>query len=222
MRRADRLFEIVQLMQSRRFMTAERLAEALEVSPRTIYRDIRDLMATGVPIEGEAGVGYTLHRKFDMPPLMFDSEEIQALLLGARIVQSWADSDLAEAAKRALIKVEAVLPEHLRPQMSEATLFAPKIPERNPAAANLGILRGAIDQSTKVRFDYTRLDGEGSARTVRPLGLFFWGTVWSLAAWCEMRKDFRNFRVDRMAKLAALEESFMPEPGRRLGDYLDS
>ena len=222
MRRADRLFEIVQLMQSRRFMTAERLAEALEVSPRTIYRDIRDLMATGVPIDGEAGVGYTLHRKFDMPPLMFDSEEIQALLLGARIVQSWADSDLAEAAKRALIKVEAVLPEHLRPQMSEATLFAPKIPERNPAAANLGILRGAIDQSTKVRFDYTRLDGEGSARTVRPLGLFFWGTVWSLAAWCEMRKDFRNFRVDRMAKLAALEESFMPEPGRRLEDYLDS
>ncbi len=221
MRRADRLFEIVQLMQSRRFMTADRLAEALEVSPRTIYRDIRDLMATGVPIDGEAGVGYTLHRKYDMPPLMFDSEEIQALLLGARIVQSWADSELAEAAKRALIKVEAVLPEHLRPQMSEATLFAPKIPARNPAAANLGILRGAIDQSTKIRFDYTRLDGEGSARTVRPLGLFFWGTVWSLAAWCEMRKDFRNFRVDRMAELTA-REAFAPEPGRRLEDYLDS
>lgn len=221
MRRADRLFEIVQLMQSRRFMTAERLAEVLEVSPRTIYRDIRDLMATGVPIDGEAGVGYTLHRKFDMPPLMFDSEEIQALLLGARIVQSWADADLAEAAKRALIKVEAVLPEHMRPQMTEATLFAPKIPARNPAAANLGILRGVIDQSTKIRFDYTRLDGEGSARTVRPLGLFFWGTVWSLAAWCEMRKDFRNFRVDRMANLTA-REAFAPEPGRRLEDYLDS
>lgn len=221
MRRADRLFEIVQLMQARRFMTAERLAEVLEVSPRTIYRDIRDLMATGVPIDGEAGVGYTLHRKYDMPPLMFDSEEIQALLLGARMVQSWADSDLAEAAKRALIKVEAVLPEHLRPQMTEATLFAPIIPARNPAAANLGILRRAIDQSTKVRFDYTRLDGEGSARTVRPLGLFFWGTVWSLAAWCEMRKDFRNFRVDRIAKLTALQP-FAPEPGRRLEDYLDS
>ena len=222
MRRADRLFEIVQLLQSRRFMTAERLADALEVSPRTIYRDMRDLMATGVPIEGEAGVGYTLHRKFDMPPLMFDSEEIQALLLGARIVQSWADPDLADAAKRALIKVEAVLPEQLRPHISEATLFAPKIPDRNPAAANLGILRGAIDQSAKVRFGYTRLDGEGSARTVRPLGLFFWGTVWSLAAWCEMREDFRNFRVDRMARLAALPETFAPEPGRRLEDYLDS
>lgn len=222
MRRADRLFEIVQLMQSRRFMTADRLAEALEVSARTIYRDIRDLMATGVPIDGEAGVGYTLHRKFDLPPLMFDSEEIQALLLGARIVQSWADSDLADAAKRALIKVEAVLPEHLRPQISEATLFAPKLPERNPSAGNLRILRGAINQSAKVRFDYTRLDGEGSARTVRPLGLFFWGTVWSLAAWCEMREDFRNFRVDRVAKLAALEETFVPEPGRRLEDYLDS
>ncbi len=222
MRRADRLFEIVQLLQSRRFMTAERLATALEVSTRTIYRDIRDLMATGVPIDGEAGVGYTLHRKFDMPPLMFDSEEIQALLLGARIVQSWADPELADAAKRALIKVEAVLPEQLRPKISEATLFAPKIPDRNPAAANLGVLRGAIDQSAKVRFGYTRLDGEGSARTVRPLGLFFWGTVWSLAAWCEMRQDFRNFRVDRMAKLAVLEETFAPEPGRRLEDYLDS
>lgn len=222
MRRADRLFEIVQLLQSRRFMTAERLATALEVSTRTIYRDIRDLMASGVPIDGEAGVGYTLHRKFDMPPLMFDSEEIQALLLGARIVQSWADPELADAAKRALIKVEAVLPEQLRPKISEATLFAPKIPDRNPAAANLGVLRGAIDQSAKVRFGYTRLDGEGSARTVRPLGLFFWGTVWSLAAWCEMRQDFRNFRVDRMAKLAVLEETFAPEPGRRLEDYLDS
>lgn len=222
MRRADRLFEIVQLLQSRRFMTAERLATALEVSTRTIYRDIRDLMATGVPIDGEAGVGYTLHRKFDMPPLMFDSEEIQALLLGARIVQSWADPELADAAKRALIKVEAVLPEQLRPKISEATLFAPKIPDRNPAAANLGVLRGAIDQSAKVRFGYTRLDGEGSARTVRPLGLFFWGTVWSLAAWCEMRQDFRNFRVDRMAKLAVLEETFAPQPGRRLEDYLDS
>ncbi len=222
MRRADRLFEIVQLLQSRRFMTAERLATALEVSTRTIYRDIRDLMATGVPIDGEAGVGYTLHRKFDMPPLMFDSEEIQALLLGARIVQSWADPELADAAKRALIKVEAVLPEQLRPKISEATLFAPKIPDRNPAAANLGVLRGAIDQSAKVRFAYTRLDGEGSARTVRPLGLFFWGTVWSLAAWCELRQDFRNFRVDRMAKLAVLKETFAPEPGRRLEDYLDS
>ena len=128
---------------------------------------------------------------------------------------------MAEAAKRALIKVEAVLPEHMRPQMTEATLFAPKIPARNPAAANLGILRGVIDQSTKIRFDYTRLDGEGSARTVRPLGLFFWGTVWSLAAWCEMRKDFRNFRVDRMANLTA-REAFAPETGRRLEDYLDS
>jgi predicted DNA-binding transcriptional regulator YafY len=222
MRRADRLFEIVQLLQSRRFMTADRLAEALEVSARTIYRDIRALMASGVPIDGEAGVGYTLHRKFDLPPLMFDSEEIQALLLGARIVQSWADPELAAAAKRALIKVEAVLPEQLRPKMSEATLFAPKIPDRNPAAANLGVLRGAIDQSAKVRFDYTRIDGEGSARTVRPLGLFFWGTVWSLAAWCEMREDFRNFRVDRIAKLSALEEAFAPEPGRRLEDYLDT
>ncbi len=222
MRRADRLFEIVQLLQSRRFMTAERLATALEVSTRTIYRDIRDLMATGVPIDGEAGVGYTLHRKYDMPPLMFDSEEIQALLLGARIVQSWADAELADAAKRALSKVEAVLPEQLRPKISEATLFAPKVPDRNPAAANLGVLRGAIDQSAKVRFGYTRLDGEGSARTVRPLGLFFWGTVWSLAAWCEMRQDFRNFRVDRMAKLAVLEETFAPDPGRRLEDYLDS
>ena len=222
MRRADRLFEIVQLLQSRRFMTAERLADELEVSPRTIYRDIRDLMATGVPIDGEAGVGYTLHRKFDLPPLMFDSEEIQALLLGARIVQSWADADLADAAKRALIKVEAVLPEQLRPHISEATLFAPKLPDRNPAADNLRVLRGAINQSAKVRFDYTRLDGAGSVRTVRPLGLFFWGVVWSLTAWCEVREDFRNFRVDRMAGLAALEETFAPEPGRRLEDYMDT
>ena len=128
MRRADRLFEIVQLLQARRFMTAAQIADELEVSQRTIYRDVRDLMSAGVPIDGEAGVGYALHKTFELPPLMFDNEETEALLLGARIVQSWADPALAAAAKRALIKVEAVLPEHMRTRISEATPFAPKLP----------------------------------------------------------------------------------------------
>jgi predicted DNA-binding transcriptional regulator YafY len=218
-RRADRLFEIVQLLQARRFMTAARLADELEVSVRTIYRDVRDLVGAGVPIEGEAGVGYALHRKFELPPLMFDNEETQAILLGARIVQSWADPALAAAAKRALIKVEAVLPEQMRAGISEGTLFAPKLPWNETAAQYLAPLRVAVQGRFKVRFAYTRQDGEFTERTVLPLGLFYWGSVWSLGAWCELRIAFRNFRLDRIEGLATLEDRFEDEPGRTLQDF---
>jgi predicted DNA-binding transcriptional regulator YafY len=222
MRRADRLFQIVQRLRARRVTTASHLADALEVSERTIYRDVRDLVLSGVPIEGEAGVGYALPRSFDLPPLMFNKQEIEALVLGARLVKSWSDAELAEAAGSALVKIEAVLPDRLRSKLEETTLFAPNYRGQPRAfAANLPALRGAILERRKVHFAYRRADEEHSERTVRPVGLFFWGYNWTLTAWCELRDDFRSFRVDRIAQLALRDETFEPEPGKTLADYLE-
>lgn len=219
MRRADRLFQIVQHLRRRRVTTATRLAEALGVSPRTIYRDIRDLSLSGVPVEGEAGIGYALPRGFDIPPLMFTEEEIEALVLGARIVQSWADATLARAADGALAKVENVLPPRLKDRVPDAALFAPDFHIRAELNAALGPLREAIRDRRKVRFGYRDRGGAATERTVRPLGLFYWGSAWSLGAWCETRRDFRNFRLDRMTDLDPLGEKFEPAPGQTLADF---
>lgn len=222
MRRADRLFQIVQILRSRRVTTAAQLAETLEVSERTVYRDVRDLMVSGIPIEGEAGVGYALPKSFDLPPLMFNRQEIESLVLGARLVKSWSDAELAEAAGSALVKIEAVLPERLRSRLNEITLFAPNYRgEPRAFAANLPALRGAILEHRKIHFAYTRHDEEASERTVRPIGLFFWGYNWTLTAWCELRDDFRSFRVDRIERLALRDESFEPEEGKTLEDFLE-
>ncbi len=220
MRRADRLFEIIQMLRSRRFMTAAQLAGELEVSERTIYRDVADLIVTGAPITGEAGVGYTLDRKFDLPPLMFNAEEIEALILGSRIVQSWADPDLASAAHSALTKIEGVLPEPLRANIVESALFAPRIMPDTAVTANLAVVRRAVNDRYKVSFRYTRADGETTARIIHPLGLFYWGYAWTVVGWCETRDDFRNFRLDRMEQIARRDERFEDLPGRALGDYL--
>ena len=216
MRRADRLFQIVLHLRRRRVATARDLARALEVSERTIYRDVQDLSACGLPIESAAGVGYRLRRGFDLPPLMFDREELQALRLGARMVRSWADPELSEAAGNALRKIEAVLP----PEMEDPgeALYAPNL--RPYPVRRVGLLRRAVTEQRKARFDYTREDGGASLRTVRPLGLFYWGAVWTLVAWCELRNDHRNFRLDRMEELEILEETFAPEPGQTLEDFL--
>lgn len=208
------------MLRSRRFMTAAQLAGELEVSERTIYRDISDLIVTGVPIAGEAGVGYTLDRKFDLPPLMFNAEEIDALILGSRIVQSWADPDLAAAAHSALTKIEAVLPEPLRINIVESALFAPRIMPDTAVTANLAVVRRAVNDRYKVTFRYTRADGESTNRIVHPLGLFYWGYAWALVAWCETRDDFRNFRLDRMEQIARRDERFADVPGRGLADFL--
>ena len=220
MRRADRLFQIVLLLQSRRVLTAKKLAGQLEVSERTIYRDVRDLILSGVPINGEAGVGYALPRRFELPPLMFTPDELQALVLGTRVVESWADPALGRAAASALAKVEAVLPDRLRRRLGDTPLHVPAFHVRQDVRATLERLRGAVDRSQKVRLGYTRADGECSDRTVRPLGLFYWGSTWSLSAWCELRDAFRSFRIDRIAALDALETRFEPEPGRTLEDFL--
>ncbi len=220
MRRADRLFEIIQFMRRRKLVRAQDLARSLEVSERTIYRDIQDLIGSGVPIEGEAGVGYVLRAGFDMPPLMFTEQEIESLVLGARIVQSWADPELAEAAGNVIAKVEAVIPERLKAYMANTALLAPEHAYMEPISFELADLRHAVRSRLKVHFHYQNIYAEASERTVRPLSLAYFGPVWLLASWCELRDDFRTFRLDRIRNFTVQEDRFSDETGKTLHDFL--
>ena len=223
MRRADRLFQIIQLLRGRRrAVTAQWLAEQLEVSERTIYRDIRDLIASGTPIEGEAGVGYSLRSGYDLPPLMFDEEEIEALVLGARVVASFGDEKLARAAAAVVSKVEAVLPARLKPKISQAGLYAPRTPASSASGEGLLAVRLALTERQKLRIHYVKGDGATSDRVIWPLGAFFWGRSWTVTAWCELRNDFRNFRLDRIEQIEATGDTFPEEAERSLAAYFRS
>lgn len=220
MRRADRLFEIVQTLRGRRLTTARQLAEWLGVSERTIYRDVADLAASGVPIDGEAGVGYRIRPGFDLPPLMFSFNEIEALTIGARFVESWGGPGLAQGARSALAKIATVLPADKRAALESTRLFAPDFFIDPLHGQRLEAIRQALAQRNVVQFDYADGGGKTSQRRARPLALYFWGRAWSLAAWCELRADFRNFRLDRIGALTLLPERFADEPGRRLQDFV--
>ena len=220
MRRADRLFQIIQLLRRRHVLTANALAQELEVSERTIYRDMADLIGSGVPIDGEAGVGYMLRKGFDLPPLMFTEGEIEAMVLGVRIVSSWGDAALARAAQDALARIESALPERLRSRLEGTRLYAPGFHVSPRTVESISALRGAIELQRKVWMAYTDPSDAGTERTIRPLGLFFWGSTWSVTAWCELRNDFRNFRLDRATEFRWLEERFESPPGETLDDYL--
>lgn len=219
MRRADRLFQIVQLLRRDRISTAARLAKELGISERTLYRDIADLMASGVPIESEAGVGYSLPRNFDLPPFMFNADEAEALLLGARIVAAWGDPALQRAADSLLRKVEAVLPAGRRKALSDLPFLVPDFHVPPETARFLGELRQGLREQRRVRITYTRADGACSQRVIQPLGLIFWGYRWHLAAWCELREALRTFRVDRIQASEVLDP-FEIQPGRGMADYL--
>ena len=221
MRRADRLFQIVNLLRRRRTATtATHLAERVGVSERTVYRDIRDLILAGTPIDGEAGVGYRIRPGYDLPPLMFDRDEIQALVLGARIVRQFGDPALARASDAILAKVAAIVPKDLAPLVAETPLFVPSTIGAGKSADALMLARGALIARRKLELSYATADGAATKRTVRPLGIFFWGRTWTLAAWCELRQDFRNFRLDRIAASTMLDETFEDEAGKALRDML--
>jgi predicted DNA-binding transcriptional regulator YafY len=219
MRRADRLFQIVQLVRGRRLSTGEWLAQRLAVSVRTVYRDIADLQAQGVPIDGEAGVGYRMRAGFDLPPLMFTHDEAKALVAAVRLAQPRLDPGLAAGAESALAKVIAVLPAGVRAAAESLAVYAPDAGIDKTTRQRLEVLRGAADARRKLRVDYLDLNERRTTqRVLRPLGCFYWSATWTLAAWCELRNDFRSFRVDRIEGLDVLDERFRDEAGKTLAD----
>lgn len=218
MRRADRLFQIVQYLRGGRLLTAADLGERLEVSVRTIYRDIADLQGSGVPIDGEAGAGYILRSGYDLPPLMFSRDEIVALVAGARFIRAWGGTRMALAAEEALIKIETVIPEEERRKAHRIEVHAMGFDMMPEVRERIDQLEAAQEQKRRVALLYADADENLTERTVRPLGLWFWGKVWTLVAWCELREDFRMFRLDRMRKIVS-GEPFRPERGKMLTDF---
>ncbi|WP_274423407.1 helix-turn-helix transcriptional regulator [Chelativorans sp. YIM 93263] len=219
MRRADRLFQIVQHLRGGRLVTARLLSERLEVSERTIYRDIADLQSTGVPVDGEAGVGYLMREGFELPPLMFTRDEIVALVAGARMVRAFGGATMARAAQEALIKIGTVLPESERERISRTEIHTPDWVINEADRQAIDALEQATEQRRVLTLNYRDEAGSATKRNVRPLGLWFWGKVWTLVAWCELRNDFRTFRIDRITVMEDAGRTFKPERGKQLADF---
>jgi predicted DNA-binding transcriptional regulator YafY len=218
MRRADRLFQLLQLVRGRRLSTGAWLAQRMEVSLRTVYRDIATLQSQGVPIEGEAGVGYRMGTGYNLPPLMFTADQAQALVATVRIAEARLDPALASQAAQALGMILSVLPTAQRAAADRMPLHAGPRARVDEALQHLGTLRQAIEGRRRVHFAYTDTAGSVSQRTVRPLICFHWETVWTLSAWCELRQDFRHFRIDRIRQLSVDAHSHPDEPGKTLAD----
>lgn len=222
-RKSDRLFRIVTMLQGRRTaLTAARIAEELEVSTRTVYRDIQDLMLSGVPIVGEAGTGYMLDRRYHLPPIMFDDDEIECLVLGMAMVGSWTDAKTAGVAGRTLAKLRASMGEAQRDALESVALFAPSSAAKTPWTIDFSEIRRCIREHYPLDIAYADDAGAQTERRVRPLALAFFGAVWVMSGWCELRQDFRNFRLDRIGRLTVVDTPFPQEKGKTLRDFLKS
>lgn len=219
MRRADRLFQIVQHLRGGRLVTAAQLAERLEVSERTIYRDILDLQTNGVPIDGERGVGYIMRGGFDLPPLMFTKEEIVSLVAGARLIKAWGGIAMSRAAEEALVKIEAVLPPSEKTRFSSVEIRAPGYTLDLEQRTVLDRLQVAIEHRAYLQTCYSDAEGAVTDRLIRPLALWYWGKVWTLLAWCELRQAFRIFRTDRFEVLNETGNRFHQESGKSVADF---
>lgn len=221
MRRADRLFQILQYLRGGRLTTAAQLAEKLEVTPRTIYRDVAHLIGSGVPIEGEAGVGYLMRDGYDLPPLMFTQDEIVALVSGARLLQSWGGTKMAAAAQEALIKIDAVLPDDARSLVGQVQVHALETPWHEGHWRDyMDRFEAASQAHVRLQMTYADEAGQETQRVVRPLGVWFWGKVWTAVCWCELRAGFRMFRLDRIVTLTELDW-FRPVKGQGLRDFYE-
>ncbi len=222
MRKAERLFQILTILRGRRtVITALKLADLLEVSERTIYRDMQTLSLSGMPIESEAGVGYKLKANFTIPPLMFDEKELEALLLGARMVESWSGQVMAKAAKSALTKIHAVLPEQLHQSHVQKPewLIVPDIDD-GVSSQFSDQIGEAIKKSWVLNIRYQREDKAISQRLIWPLGLLFWGNKWTLVAWCQLRAAYRMFRLDRIIELELTHFVFQQSDNCNLQHYI--
>jgi predicted DNA-binding transcriptional regulator YafY len=221
MRRSDRLFDIIQRLRTARGpMTAAALAEELEVTVRTVYRDVATLQARRVPIEGAAGIGYLLRRGFDLPPLMFTTEEVEAISVGARLVARTGDPGLQEAAESVLSKVTTVLPEALRAQLSSAPIFVSASGAPVAESVDLSVVRQAIRDERKLDIGYVDEKGARSRRVVWPIAVAYYVQATLVCAWCELRRDYRHFRADRITALTVLDERYPSDNGRLMAEWL--
>jgi len=221
MRRSDRLFDIIQRLRTARSpMTAAAIAADLEVAPRTVYRDIAALQASRVPIEGAAGVGYVLRRGYDLPPLMFTADEVEAMAVGMRLLRRTRDPGLQQAAESVLSKLAAVLPARLRGSLDTPPFHVSEGDAREPGAISLAALRVAIREANKLRITYRDLGGTASERVIRPVAMEYYVEVTLVCAWCELRNDYRHFRADRIEAAAVLPESFAAERERLLSGWM--
>ncbi|WP_407910323.1 helix-turn-helix transcriptional regulator [Lysobacter claricitrinus] len=223
MRRADRLFLLVNALRGRRrAVLARDLAETLGVSLRTVYRDVADLQRSGVPIEGEAGVGYVLRHGADIPPLMFDEDEIEAVVVGIRFARAFAGNRLSDSAARALVKIEASIPDRIRAFGDRTAILAPDCRGESTRefGALLDTLNDAISSRRVLRLDYRNEGGDASTREVEPLCIVFWGGSWTLGAWCRLRNAFRQFRLNRIVEMVATGEIANDDPSRDLNALL--
>ena len=220
MRRAERLFRLVNEMRTRSVVRAKELAEHLEVSVSTIYRDIAHLQASGLPIEGEAGVGYLLRPGFDLPNVTFTEDQVDALAVGLSFVERTGDPVLVSAAREARAKIQAGMPRPEERKLADAPYFS--LQDRNRATPNLALLRRAIRERQVTQFDYQDSTGNQTERRVRPLVIWNLTDGWMFSAWCELRQDFRTFRFDRMANLTMTGERFDEDEATGLRAFMES
>ena len=220
MRRAERLFRLVSELRARSVSRAEDLAAYFEVSVRTVYRDIAHLQASGLPIEGEAGVGYILRPGFDLPAMTFTFEQLDALAIGLSFVEVAGDTSLSEAAREARAKLQASLPDPAKRKLENAPLFASRRHDR--ATPMLKTVRRAIREAKILRLRYDDTKGTLSERRVRPLAIWAFTDGWLFVGWCELRKDFRAFRMDRISAIEETGEHFADEPDKNLSTYLST
>ncbi len=220
MRRADRLLKITHYLRGRRrAVTARQIADEFEICTRTVYRDIQDLMASGAPITGEAGVGYIIDKDYYLPPVTFDVEELEAIGLGLNMVHHWTDARFAAKSDSAFDKIQAVLPTNLQGELEQITSYAMPNQSKVPWVISFSDLRDCIRTRRKIRIGYTDELQRNSLRVLRPVALIFCSPIWLLAAWCDTRADFRNFRLDRIAHMDMLDEQFSDEPDKNLTAY---
>lgn len=222
MRRTDRLFELIQILRDGRLHRGRDLAERLKVSLRTLYRDMDTLIASGIPVEGERGLGYMMTAPITLPPLNLTLTELEALHLGLAVVNKAADPELQRAAKTLSDKVDAVLPEDRAAPATGWGFAVYPFAEAARGFVHMAPLRAAIRSRRKVDITYTAPDRPESRRRIRPLQMEYWGRVWTLTSWCELSDDFRVFRVDRIRTLDVSFDTFQEEDGKTLADYLES
>ena len=219
MRRAERLFRLINEMRTRGVSRASDLAGHFEVSVSTIYRDIAHLQASGLPIEGEAGVGYLLRPGFDLPNVTFTNDQVDALAVGLSFVESAGDPVLATAAREARAKIQAGMPRPEERKLADAPYFS--LQGRNDATPDVALLRQAIRERQIVQIDYRDGDGNRTGRRVRPLAIWNLTDGWMFSGWCELRQDFRTFRLDRTANLAVTGERFDEDEAKGLRAFME-